>query len=634
MASAHHSIDRKTPPGFLLDDSETIRLGLWLWRWDLESNRLSFNHGWEELLGYKVGTLKAELGLFNRLCHPDDQGLVARHVEQLIKGDADTYRSEHRLRTRDGDWRWFEDYGRVTERDLHGAPRVIAGVRTDITDRKAVDAKAAELRTHQQFFSASNTAALWTRDLAGNLVFSDSEVAASFGLPAVLSGEDARRRPIHPDDRDCVATAWNKAVGDTEPFECEHRMRMADGEYKWVLAKAFPVFGADGRVTRWLGATNIIHDRKMAELELKESAEHLQTVIDTVPDAVIIMSDTGEIVSFSAGATKVFGYTSDEVVGRSLAVLMPRHHGRAHSAKLKTYGQRSSSSVVGHTRMLEGRKKSGTRFPAEVHVSEARLRGRLIFSGYVRDMTEERRAQNRLQQLQEDLALTGRANALTTMGSAIAHEMNQPLAAAANYLSALRRTLPDTDDDAGEMLEGATQQISRAAAILKRLRDFVTRGTSAHHHPLDRATIDEACALAFMGPHAHVSLERHVDTDLHTTEVDRIQIQQVIFNILRNATEALADIEEPKVVLTVRNDGPGILVKIEDNGPGLPKRRRYQLFEPFRSSKPDGMGVGLAICRTLVEAHGGSIKAGESDLGGALFEIRLPTRPTAPISPA
>jgi two-component system, LuxR family, sensor kinase FixL len=609
---------------YLLDNAEALSLGLWLWRWDLANNRLSFNDGWETFLGYAPGSQKVELSLFNRLCHPDDQALVLKNVELLISGSLNEYRSEHRLRTAEGAWRWFEDHGRITACDENGRPVVIAGVRIDVSARKEVELRAAERKTHQHFFAASNTAALWTRDLGGNLVFNDPEVAASFGLPPVLAGDDARRRPVHPDDRDELASAWERAVRNNEPFECEHRMLMADGEYRWVLAKAFPVFGSDGQASKWLGATNIIHDRKLAELELQESAEHLQSVIDTVPDAVIIMGEDGRIHSFSAGATKVFGYSADEVVGRSLGVLMLKRHARAHSAMLKSYDRRSTSNVVGHRSLLEGRKKSGARFPAEVHVSETKLHGERVFAGHVRDLTEQRRSQNRLQQLQEDMALTGRANAMTTMGSAIAHEINQPLAAAANYLAALRRSWSGDDPASADMLNGASQQVDRAATILKHLRDFVLRGRSQERQPLDAATIEEACALALMGPHAHINLEKNIPADMGGVEVDRVQFQQVIFNLIRNATEALTGIEEPQIRLTVRKQRHGILCRIEDNGPGIPKRRRQQLFEPFRSSKPNGMGVGLAICQNLVESHGGTISVAESDLGGAAFEISLP----------
>lgn len=610
--------------GPLLTDAESVTLGLWLWRWDLTTNTLIFNCGWETLLGYEANALKVELSLFGRLCHPDDQGVVLKDVRRLIDGQGDSYRSEHRLRSAQGEWRWFEDHGRVMARDSGNLPTIIAGVRTDVSARKAAEARALERKTHQQFFAASNTAALWTRDLDGNLIFDDPEVAASFGLPSVLAGDQLRRRPVHPDDRSQVAESWSRAIANNEPFECEHRMLMADGEYKWVLAKAFPVFDVQGTASKWLGATNIIHDRKMAEQRLKESAEHLQAIIDTVPDAIIIMTEDGHIKSFSAGAVKVFGYTSEEVLGRTLGVLMSKHHARAHSSKLKSYDTAQGSSVVGHTRILEGRKKSGARFPVEVHVKETRLHGELVFAGHVRDLTEQRRAQHRMQQLQEELALTGRANAMTAMGSAIAHEINQPLAAASNYLAALRRTWSPADPESSEILDAASEQVGRAATILRHLRDFVVRGRPGSKQPLDLATIEEACALALMSPQGKLVVEKRFPAEFGLVHVDRISLQQVIFNLVRNAAEATAEVDEPRIVVEVQSEVDHIRILVEDNGPGIPKRQRKRLFEPFRSSKPGGMGVGLAIAYNLIESHGGSISVGESGMGGAAFNVRLP----------
>jgi len=158
------------------------------------------------------------------------------------------------------------------------------------------------------------------------------------------------------------------------------------------------------------------------------------------------------------------------------------------------------------------------------------------------------------------------------------------------------------------------------------------RGHSQKEEMLDAAAIDEACALAFMGPFGRVSLEKRMPDKLASISVDRVQIQQAIYNILRNAAEALADFAEPKVVLTITDSAEWLTIRIEDNGPGLSKQRRQHLFQPLRSSKPNGMGVGLAISRSLVEGHGGTIRALESELGGAAFEICLPKQaPSRPL---
>lgn len=603
-------------------------LGLWAWDWNLATGELWFNPGWERLIGYAPGELPDGPTAFDRLVHPDDKARVLAAVRACLKGETATYDCEHRLRAKDGSWRWFADRARVVERAADGRALRMVGARDDITARRVAEDRLDEQDVFRRLFANTNTAAFWTRDPDGTLAFVDPAVAASFGLPPVLKGFEARRDPIHPDDRADIAAVWNAAEAAQTPFDHEHRMRMADGSYRWVHARAVPMLDAEGRIRRWYGSTNIVHDRKLAEQRLAQREDHLRSILDTVPDAIVVMDEAGTITSFSPGAEAMFGYTAAEVEGRPLRVLMADDMATAHDRGLAAYLRTGRARMVGRSRALEARRKSGEIFPAEIFVGEARLGEARVFSGFVRDISERRRIEARMRELQDELAFAGRTQAMVTMAAAIAHELNQPLAAASNYLAVLGMMAARAPEPAAmgvDLIDAAAQQVLRAGQVLKGLRTFIARGELDRKSEPLGPIVEDARALAFIGPHRRVHTSLSFD-GVDAVFVDRVQIQQVLFNLLRNAAEALADHPRPRVAVRARTaPGAKVLIEIADNGPGLPPRRREALFEPLQSSKPEGMGIGLSIARSIVEAHDGRIWADCPPEGGTVFSLLLPT---------
>jgi two-component system, LuxR family, sensor kinase FixL len=600
-------------------------LGLWLWEWRLATNQLDFTAGWERLLGHEPGELPTGIDLFKQLCHPDDQAAVAAALQDCLAGRTPEYLAEHRLRSKAGDWRWFADRGRVVERSPDGRAVRMLGMRSDVSDRKRAEAAQQQSIEHHRLFAQSNSAGFWTRDPNGTLAFVDPAVAASFGLPQRLIGVEARHAPVHPDDRAAIAQAWSTAEATGEPFECEHRMRMADGEYRWVLARAFPVRDAEGRIVNWLGSSNIVHDRRVAELALRDREDHLRSILDTVPEAIIVMDEAGVVRSFSAGAERMFGYAADEMIGNKLGRLMSRSLEQAHEKGLEAYLRTGEARIVGRQRTVQARRKSGATFPAEVFVGEARLNGKRVFSGFVRDLTERRAIEQRLRRLQDELSFVGRTSAMVAMGSAIAHELNQPLAASSNYLAALKtaRARELTGFDVDGTIDAAIAQIARAGDVLRHLRSFVSRDRLRLVPENLVAIIEDAVALALVGQRG-ISTVAEVGAGAEWIMAERVQVQQVLFNLVRNAAEALAEVETPAIGIVASRTGDVVLIEVRDNGPGLPERRRKRLFEPLRSSKPGGMGVGLAICNEIVQAHGGRIWAEAGTDGGTVFNVILP----------
>jgi two-component system sensor kinase FixL len=265
----------------------------------------------------------------------------------------------------------------------------------------------------------------------------------------------------------------------------------------------------------------------------------------------------------------------------------------------------------------------------ELAVGEMNSGGARYFTGFVRDLTERQDTQARMQELQAELMHISRLSALGEMASTLAHELNQPLSAIANYLTGGRRLLERDDPDtvrAAEAMEKAADQALRAGQIIRRLRDFVSRGESEREILSLSKLVEEASALALIGAKEHgVRVSYHFDPRIDLVLADKVQIQQVILNLIRNAIDAM--MTSPKRALIISTDlvdGDAFArVSVQDTGPGLAPEIAARLFQPFTTTKAQGMGVGLSISRTIIEAHGGQIWVEDKAAGGATFRFTL-----------
>jgi len=357
---------------------------------------------------------------------------------------------------------------------------------------------------------------------------------------------------------------------------------------------------------------------------------HLRSILATVPDAMVVIDEMGHIVSFSAAAERMFGYAEREVIGENVAMLMPSPDRERHDGYLADYRASGDRKIIGIGRVTTARHREGYTFPIELSVGEAWVGEKRIFTGFIHDITQRRQAEVRLQDLQAELAHVGRVSELASLASSLAHELNQPLTAIANYCEAARDLLPPEPEKglsmAREALEEAARETVRAGQIVQRLRDFVRPGESDRRNESLARLVTEANALALIGSREH-GIDVQVELDAASDEVfvDRIQVQQVLTNLIRNAIDAMMD--APVRSLTIRSEaGPDefVTVSVEDTGTGISPDFAPDLFQPFVTSKPNGMGVGLSICRTIVEGQGGRIWFEPRPDGGTAFHFTLP----------
>jgi two-component system sensor kinase FixL len=357
---------------------------------------------------------------------------------------------------------------------------------------------------------------------------------------------------------------------------------------------------------------------------------HIGSILDTVLDATVVIETDGSIVSFNAAAKRQFGYGEDEVIGENVRMLMPEPYHREHDGYMRRYLKTGEKRIIGVDRVVFGRRKDGSTFPMKLAVGEVEVGGRTLFTGFIRDLTEREESAARLSEIEGELARLARLNELGEMASTLAHELNQPLSAIANYAQGCVRLLRDMDDSLAsrmrEALEETAQQSLRAGQIIRHLREFVTRGETQQSPEDIRALVEEAGTLALVG-----SRERGIRSSFEFASgvdkvmVDRVQIQQVLINLMRNAMEAMGDSQKRELLVRTTLNGQGdVIFEVSDTGPGISDEVAAQLFRPFVTTKPGGMGIGLSISKRIVESHGGTISISRNSQGGATFRFSLP----------
>lgn len=384
----------------------------------------------------------------------------------------------------------------------------------------------------------------------------------------------------------------------------------------------------DGDEPIFVGIIRDITERKAAEIALRESELRWRSIVDTIPDAIIVIDAKGRVESFSQAAERLFGYRAAEVVGRNVKMLMPAPYREAHDGYLGRYMRTGERRIIGIGRIVVGQRKDGETFPMQLAVGEFSAPGGKFFTGFVRDLTERQEAERRIEDLQTELLHASRLSVMGQMASTMAHELNQPLTAVTNYLEAGRHLLSQgaaAPERIAELMEKAVTQAQRAGEVIRQLRQFVSKGETERSTQNLNQLVEEALALGLLGARqlgVRVSLE--LDHDLPPVIVDPAQIQQVVLNLVRNAVEAMEMVDRRELTIATRAVGDMIETTVADTGTGIAPELADRLFQPFVTTKKTGMGLGLSICREIVEAHHGRLSLTSRSSGGTIFHLTLP----------
>ena len=424
-------------------------------------------------------------------------------------------------------------------------------------------------------------------------------------------------------------------------FLCLALHLYATGEYSNLANVSSPLFVAEvsravtfvilGFVIAWVGG-RLLRSRTLADESTRAALAreaHVQSILETIPDAMVVIDIRGIMRSFSAAAVRLFGYSPEDVIGKNVSMLMPSPYREQHDGYIERYLTTGERRIIGIGRVVVGERKDGSTFPMELSVGEMKSGKDRYFTGFIRDLSERQKTESRLQELQSELVHISRLTAMGEMASTLAHELNQPLSAISNYLKGSRRLIETQTDERSTMmrdaLDKAAEQAIRAGQIIRRLRDFVARGESERRVENITKLVEEASALALVGAKDQaIRVRFRFDPSVELTLADKIQIQQVLLNLMRNAVEAMQDSAKRELLLAVAPaDNDMIRISVADTGSGISPDVASQLFQPFITTKQQGMGVGLSICRTIVESHGGQIWAEPNPGGGTVFHFTL-----------
>lgn len=361
--------------------------------------------------------------------------------------------------------------------------------------------------------------------------------------------------------------------------------------------------------------------------------EQLRVFLETCPSALIVIDEAGTICGFGRAAEALFGYQEADVLGRDVSFLMAPPHRDRHDHYLSRYMSSGERRIIGNVRIENACDKEGHIFPVEISVGEAHANGMRYFVAFLRDATFADHSRKQLSAVTADQAVTTRNQSMSALAAVIAHELNQPLTTIANYNDGIRDILlkrgpNDEDKEIIDILERCSQQAIRSGALLHRLREFVQGKPPSLERIEVEELVDTAIKLSLInGFRKNVSIEIQIADDLPAVAIDRLQYEQVLVNIIRNAFEAMHAESSGGHFLRIsaHADGAFVVLSVCDSGPGFDPFLRSRLFERFATTKGTGMGIGLSICRQVVEAHGGRIWAdSECPLGGANISFTMP----------
>jgi len=599
--------------------ANAANLGLWLW--NIRNNELWVSEKWRELFGF------AELAPMNfdrvlQLVHPEDRERMKQIVQHLFEHGGEN-ESEYRITQPDGSTRWISGFGSV-ELDERGKPAFARGVSRDITKRKLAEEELRESETRFRAVADAAPVLIWMSGADKLCTFFNKGWLEFTGRTLEQELGNGWAEGVHREDLDRCLDVYKNSFDARQPFTMEYRLRRRDGEYRWVLDNGTPRFAPDGEFLGYIGSCMDITDRKRAE-------EKFQLVLDAAPNAMMMIDSAGVISFASASAATVFGYPLNELIGASIEMLIPLRFRDRHAGYRRDFLSEPSTRAMGVGRDLFGLRKDGSEFPVEVGLSPISTTEGLFVLASLIDITARKQAELEHQLRNLELARVGRVVVMGELAASLAHEVNNPIGAIVANASAGQRLIAAGKIETVELMELLGDIVAdgrRAGEVIQGIRNLVRKGKARRQLIQIADVIDELLRIVHADAIGReVKVRTKVDSDAGQILGDRVQLLQVLLNLTINAFEAMAVVPPDArrlVIRAGRNESGQVFVSVRDSGPGFPPGMMEQLFEAFFSTKAEGTGMGLAIARSIIESHGGTLSAENCDGGGAGFTICLP----------
>src|SRR5438067_11315767 len=627
MALAAGMAERRGAEEALRESEARITLAanaanLGLWFWNIQDNELWVTDQWRRLFSFA----ESEPVSFDRVLqvvHPEDRERTKQLVQQMFEGGGGEYENEYRITRPDGSTRWMAGHGSV-ELDEHGKPAFARGMSRDITLRK--QAEDALRESEERFRAVANAAPvmIWMSGTDKACTFFNKGWLDFTGRKLEQELGNGWADGVHREDFDRWRDIYGNSFDARQPFTMEYRLRRNDGEYRWVLDSGTPRFAPNGTFLGYIGSCIDITERKRGE-------EKFRLVLDAAPNAMIMVDSAGVISFANARAETVFGYSLSELIGHPIETLIPECFRDRHAGYRKSFLSEPSSRAMGAGRDLFGRRKDGSEFPVEVELNPIHTTEGLSVLASVIDITARKQAELEHQRQDMELARVGRVAVMGELAASLAHEVNNPIGAMVANASAGQRLITAGKVKIGELndlLADIATDGRRAGEIVESIRNMVRKG-KVHHAliQIEGIILDLLRIVHAEAVERDVTVTAEVDSDGGRVWADRVQLLQVFLNLTLNAFEAMSAMrpDARRLVIHAGSNGNGeIVVSVRDSGSGFPEGMVEQLFEPFFSTKAEGTGMGLAISRSIIETHDGTLSGENCDNGGACFTVRLP----------
>ena len=602
--------------------ANAANLGLWVW--NLRDNELWVTEKWRELFGFA----KSEPVTFGQLAqcvHPEDRERMQQRVQHMLEHGGVERESEYRITQPDGSTRWMAGYVGV-QLDEHGKPAFARGVSRDITERKIAEEELRE--TQQRMELAANAAKLgmWMWDIVHDEIWITDKGRALFGFGASERLDyDRFRRVLHPEDRESVLWAVENSLRTGAEYECEYRVVLPNGQIRWVAARGHVEFTADGQPARMHGVAFDITKRKEAE-------EQVRLVLDAAPNAMIMVNKDGQIILMNKRVESLFGYTRDELIGQTVEILVPERFRSHHTEYRHGYFCDAKVRPMGAGRELFGRRKDGSEVPVEIGLSPVHTsEGPSVLASIV-DISERKQAELEVARHRHQLAHLSRVTLLGELSGSLAHELNQPLAAILSNAQAAQQFLKEEAFDVNELRQVLAEIVAedkRAGEVIRHMRLLFRKGEVGRYFgnlDINEVVQDVLKLMRNDLMNQGVTVQTELAENLPAVQGDRVQLQQVLLNLVLNGCEAMIDCDssERQLLITSGMENGGVHVSVTDRGGSIPVETMERVFEPFFTTKADGTGLGLSVCRTIIEAHRGNICVRNNAEGGATFHFSLP----------
>jgi len=608
--------------------------GVGSWQWDLLTDESRWSEQTYNIFGYGDARTTPTLERSIEHFHPDDREWILQAMQNSMQQGSPAFSEDYRIIRVDGSVRNVHAETEVTF-NKQGTATLMHGTFTDITAR--LESEARIKKNEARLANAQRVARMgsWEWDIKANTVAWSEEAINLLGLDVEPIGPASEEtlNVFHPDDRELVTKATYDSIASGKPrYSIDCRALRKDGQLIYVHAEGEIVFDASGEAIKTYGTIHDITNRKLAELELQQSEEHIRTILSKSPVGMILINDHGLITSFNPMAESMFGYAATEVIGRNVSILMPKPFSNTHDDHIRAHNQTGMGRIIGiGARELLGLRKDGSEFPIELAVSEMTLLNQRSYIGTVLDISEIRQAKARLQQSQK-------MEAVGQLTGGIAHDFNNLLGSMMLNMELLEEHLKG-DPQGQELLSSIANAVNGGAALSRRLLSF----SRQHVAKTELVNINEIAqnldGLLSRAISEKITLNKSLEPNPWLTRLDPNQLESALLNLSLNARDAMPDggtltfasanyIQDDEGPALQQNLDPGeyIRVSISDTGTGMPKSLLARVLEPFFTTKEQGKGtgLGLSMVNDFVRQSGGAFNILSKEDTGTTVDMFFP----------